>query len=80
MIQRAQSVRAESVRKGRSRSPQTVSSRITGAQDLPHPPQDLPPGQWTQPLDRWVNPSQGVWNTPVQDKVQNIQPFQNARV
>ena len=36
---------ARSSKKDRSRSPQTVSSRITGVQDLPHPPQDLPPGR-----------------------------------
>ena len=36
---------ARSSKKDRSRSPQSVSCRITGVQDLPHPPQDLPPGQ-----------------------------------
>ena len=42
LTQRAKSARGSN--KERSRSPQSVSSRITGAQDLPHPPQDLPPG------------------------------------
>ena len=47
MTQRAKSARGSN--KERSRSPQSVSSRITGVQDLPHPPQDLPPGQWISP-------------------------------
>ncbi len=44
--QRARSVRGsqKGSQKERSRSPQSVSSRVTGVQDLPHPPQDLPPG------------------------------------
>ena len=71
--QRARSVRGsqKGSQKERSRSPQSVSSRVTGVQDLPHPPQDLPPGQWIssqQPI------SQGVWNTPIQDKVQPLPP------
>ena len=69
MTQRARSVQGS--QKERSRSPQSVSSRVTGVQDLPHPPQDLPPGQWIssqQPI------SQGVWNTPIQDNVQPVPP------
>ena len=61
---------ARSSKKDRSRSPQSISSRITGVQDLPHPPQDLPPGQWIPPPPI----SQGVWQTPVQDKVQVAPP------
>ena len=61
---------ARSSKKDRSRSPQSVSSRITGVQDLPHPPQDLPPGRWIPPLPV----SQGVWQTPVQENVQVAPP------
>ena len=62
LTQRAKSVREEqkTSQKERSRSPQTVSSRITGAQDLPLPPQDLPQGSGIQLIDRFHNgfPSQ----------------------
>ena len=61
---------ARSSKKDRSRSPQSVSSRITGVQDLPHPPQDLPPGRWIPPPPV----SQGVWQTPVQENVQVAPP------
>ena len=69
LTQRARS--AQGSNKQRSRSPQSVSSRITGVQDLPHPPEDLPPGQWISPQ---TTISQGVWNTPIQEKVQSVPP------
>ncbi len=72
--------------KERSRSPQTVSSRITGVQDLPHPPEDLPPGQWDplhRPLSPQISPQisqsnlPGVWNTPLQEKVKPLPGHQD---
>ena len=69
LTQRARS--AQGSNKERSRSPQSVSSRITGVQDLPHPPEDLPPGQWISPQTTF---SQGVWNTPIQEKAQSVPP------
>ena len=67
--ERARSVQGSN--KERSRSPQSVSSRITGVQDLPQPPQDLPPGQWISPQHPI---SEGVWNTPIQETVQPVPP------